>query len=166
MKNKQIIKDDQKNPVRDYRFIEMYKFYCSTPCGVGGDMRTFVFYKQLNPSDSFHPYRWSVKNAGFIFLFFRLNYIAYLRHAFIVCSRFYQHIIPNGMKNNVAEGQNVGRKLALHVQCRAVGTQYIPSRGVRHCKGVARRNPVNCLLTLNCFTPLAMTKRKIKPCEV
>jgi hypothetical protein len=36
----------------------------------------------------------------------------------------------------------------------------------RHCEGVARSNPVNCLFTLDCFTSFAMTKLKIKPCEV
>jgi hypothetical protein len=42
MKNKQIIKDDKKNPVRDCMLVEMYKSSdCSTPYGVGGDVWTF-----------------------------------------------------------------------------------------------------------------------------
>jgi hypothetical protein len=58
-----------------------------------------------------------------VFYFFRSNYITYLRHAFILCYRFYQQTIPNGMKTNVPAGQNVGRKFVLHAQWRAVGTQ-------------------------------------------
>jgi hypothetical protein len=51
MENKQVIKDDQKNPDRDCMLVEMYKFpHCSTPYGVGGDVWTFVFYQHLNPN--------------------------------------------------------------------------------------------------------------------
>jgi hypothetical protein len=51
MKNKQIIKDDKKNPVRDYRSVEMNKsLHCSTPFGVVCGVWTFVFYQHLNPN--------------------------------------------------------------------------------------------------------------------
>jgi hypothetical protein len=41
-----------------------------------------------------------------------------------------------------------------------------PARGVRHCEGEARSNPVIYSFTLDCFASLAMTKRRIIPCAV
>jgi hypothetical protein len=53
MKNKQIITDDKKNPVRDCMLAEKYKYsHCSTlyEVGDGVDIR---FYQQIL-TDSYH----------------------------------------------------------------------------------------------------------------
>jgi hypothetical protein len=70
------------------------------------------------------PDRRGVKNAGVVFSFSRSNSIAYLRHAFIFCDRFCQHIIPKGMKSNVPAGQNAGGKCVSQIHRHAAGTQY------------------------------------------
>jgi hypothetical protein len=62
-----MITDDKKNPDRDCMLVEMCKFpNCSTPYVVAGDVRTFIFYKHLNPN-GFLP--------SFIFIYFLLLYL-------------------------------------------------------------------------------------------